>query len=96
MTLNLTRGDIDEMSDCPLLFVGDADGAFDSAILGVSSRDGYPCLVYSTSGIIEILVAQGMTEEVAEEWYDFNIATTYLGRSTPMYVETFSVVPENG
>lgn len=43
-------------------------------------------LVYSGEKIVEVLMAQGMTEEEAYEFVDFNIAGAYMGEETPVIV----------
>lgn len=83
---NMTRDEIEEQAGDGVLFLGTEEGEFDSAIMGLSSRDGHPCLVYDVVSVVEILVSQGMTHEDAMGWYDFNIAPAYLGPATPLYV----------
>ncbi len=43
-------------------------------------------LVYSGEKIVKVLMAQGMTEEEAYEFVDFNIAGAYVGEETPVIV----------
>lgn len=43
-------------------------------------------LVYNGEKIVEVLMAQGMTEEEAYEFVDFNIAGAYMGDETPVIV----------
>jgi len=43
-------------------------------------------LVYSGDKIVASLMAQGMTEEEAYEFVDFNIAGAYMGEETPVIV----------
>ena len=43
-------------------------------------------LIYSGDKIVEVLMAQGMTEEEAYEFVDFNIAGAYMGEETPVIV----------
>jgi hypothetical protein len=42
--------------------------------------------VYSVKKIIAILVSEGMSEEDAMEHFYFNIAGSYMGEKTPIYV----------
>lgn len=60
-----------------------ADG-FDQAILGVTTQ----CVVvYSANRCISILEERdGMTEEEAVEFFDFNVAGAYVGENTPVFV----------
>lgn len=65
-----------------------ADG-FDAAILGVAERCGQPPLVaYDRGRCIDILEAQGMDREEAEEFFEFNVAGAWLGEMTPVWVDT--------
>jgi hypothetical protein len=67
-----------------------ADG-FDSAIIGVAEGIGMkPCLAYSYSKFIEILMEQSeMTEEEAVEYMDFNVCGAYVGEQTPIFIHSW-------
>jgi hypothetical protein len=68
-----------------------ADG-FDDAILGVVDRIGSdgPILCYSRERVIEILKARdGMTDEEAVEFFEFNIAGAYVGPGTPCFLSPY-------
>lgn len=63
-----------------------ADG-LDEAILGVTRVNEREVLAYSVSKIIEILMTRdGMTREMAYEFFDFNIAGAYLDPGMPIYI----------
>lgn len=63
-----------------------ADG-YDDAIIGVE-LDDEPRVVYDQNKIIDILMAEHkMTDEEAQEFFDFNIAGSYVGQQTPIYVQ---------
>jgi hypothetical protein len=59
-----------------------ADG-YDDAIVGVSSKE---IVVYSINKIVEILMAEGMTDEEALEFFEYNIEGSYVGEKTPIYM----------
>ena len=64
-----------------------ADG-FDEAILGVVQRIGIEAICYDLNKVIEILMTRdGMDEEEAWEYYQFNIANAWVGESTPLFLE---------
>ena len=64
-----------------------ADG-FDSAIIGVAERCGSELLIcYDRQKVIAGLVTQGMSEEEAIEYYEFNIVGGYMGPKTPMFID---------
>lgn len=77
-----------------LLFL--TEPQYDRAIIGLGRRLGMEtCVVYDRDIIIEVLTAAMRAEaqetpvdphEMAEEFFDFNIAGAYLGPKTPIYV----------
>lgn len=62
-------------------------GEFDDAILGIAEVDHRHVVVYSTSKIIDSLLADGLSIEDAYEHFYFNISGAYMGPYTPIYVE---------
>jgi len=64
-----------------------ADG-FDEAILGIAVRCGKPGLVvYDAEKCIEILMQRdGMDEEEASEFFEFNVVGTWAGEGTPLFL----------
>ncbi len=65
-----------------------ADG-FDAAILGVGRRCGQPdVVVYSIPAMIRVLVERdGMDEETAREYLEFNTIGAWVGPETPVFLE---------
>ena len=63
-----------------------ADG-FDDAIIGVAQRHGSePLLAYSISKCLKVLVDRdGMSEEDAQEFFDFNVIGAWVGDGTPIF-----------
>ena len=64
---------------------------FDSAILGTASiwngNERVEVLVYSQYLMVnQLIVRDGMTEEEAIEYIDFNIENAYIGKDTPIIV----------
>ena len=84
----MTRDEIQDLysADEPgILFT---DG-FDAAILGVVWDGKRTRVVYNTELILELLMGRSvMTYEEAVEYFDFNIAGSYMGVYTPLYLET--------
>tara|TARA_R100001463_G_scaffold74591_2_gene128617 strand:+ start:953 stop:1243 length:291 start_codon:yes stop_codon:yes gene_type:complete len=59
---------------------------FEDALLGIS-HCSTPKAVYDIDTIIAILIERdGMTQEDAIEHFDYNIAGSYVGKSTPVFV----------
>lgn len=64
-----------------------ADG-LEGAILGVTVNHHHPhVVVYDYQKCVEILAAQGMTEEEAEEYLSFNTLGAFVGENGPLYME---------
>jgi hypothetical protein len=60
-----------------------ADG-HDYAIIGYDEREGR--LIYSVSAIIlHLHEYDGMSEEEAQEFFDFNIYNAHVGEKTPIW-----------
>jgi hypothetical protein len=64
------------------------DGLQD-ALMGTSDTwmpDGSKAMraVYSGEKMIEVFMAQGMTEDEAVEWISFNVEGAYVGEQTPI------------
>jgi hypothetical protein len=65
-----------------------ADG-LDEAIIGVATRPNMDAvLAYDVDKIISILMKKdGMSYEEANEWYGYNIASAWVGDTTPVFIE---------
>lgn len=75
---------LDEREESMLL----ADGLED-AFLGIGYQFTMPIAIYSKSKAIQCLMRQGMDEEVAVEYFDYNIAGAYVGEQTPIFIEDY-------
>jgi len=76
---------IAEMNDEALLI-----DDHDNAIIGMASRCGGPSVVlYDPDIIIDNLHARGMSQEEAQEFFEFNIEGAYMGEHTPMFLTKF-------
>jgi hypothetical protein len=65
-----------------------ADG-FDGALVGIARRCGQPSLaVYSRAKCIQIL-AKEMTQDEAEEYFEFNVGGSWVGENTPIFMDVF-------
>ena len=80
----MNRDDLIELTgDDELLFADD----FDDALVGVAVRNGQPpVVVYDRDVCIQILVSRGMTEEQAEEHFEFNVVGAWVGERTPAFL----------
>jgi len=60
---------------------------FDDAILGVVERIGLHAVCYDLNKVISILMEQGMDEQDAWDWYQFNMLGAWVGEATPVFLE---------
>ena len=66
-----------------------ADG-FEDAIIGYGRQFNYPVAVYDAEKFINILqLRDGMTEEEAVEYFQFNVQGAYVGESTPIFIYSY-------
>ena len=56
---------------------------FNDAIIGLDNSNMR--LIYSKSICIEILMSDGMTEEDALEYFEFNVSSAWVGDMTPIW-----------
>lgn len=64
-----------------------ADG-FEDALIGIGERcASVPVAIYDYQKAVEILCARdGMAEDAAEEFMQFNVLGAYVGEATPWFV----------
>lgn len=71
-------------TDTELLF---ADG-YDDAIVGIAERDGEILVVYDLRKILrQLRVRDGMSRDEAQEFFEFNIAGSWVGERTPVWLD---------
>jgi hypothetical protein len=63
-----------------------ADG-LEEAFIGIGYQFHSPVALYSKNKAIQCLIDQGMDEEQAYEYFDYNIAGSYVGDNTPIFLE---------
>ena len=64
-----------------------ADG-LDEAVIGIAHRIGLEVICYDLHKVISILMTRdGMDEDEAYEFYQFNIAGAWVGESTPLFLQ---------
>ena len=68
-----------------------ADG-FEEAFLGVVHMPEGRIAVYDEAKCLDILVNRdGMDEDMAREYFDFNVLGAYMGPTTPLFIEKCSL-----
>jgi len=69
-----------------------ADG-FEDAVIGlVEGACRQPVVCYDFRKCVEILMAGGMDEDMAEEYLEFNTLGAYVGEYTPLFLHDWRVV----
>ena len=64
---------------------------FDTAIIGICHRSGQPdVLAYDEEKIINLFIKDGMSEEDAIDFYEYNTVRgiPYMGKSVPVIITT--------
>ena len=65
-----------------------ADG-FEAALVGFGYQFNYPIAVYNRDKCIEILMDRDVMIDIdAIEFFDFNVAGAWVGKSTPVFLES--------
>jgi hypothetical protein len=76
---------LEELDDEALLM--EPRSQFDSCICGIGARfHSGPLVAYDVDKVLESLKAEGMTEEEAMEHFDYNIAGSWVGEGTPIFI----------
>ena len=66
-----------------------ADG-FEDALIGVGQQFNKAMAVYDRQKCIEILMERdGMSDEEAVEFFEYNVTGAWVGEYTPIFLETF-------
>jgi hypothetical protein len=59
---------------------------FDEAVIGLDMSSER--IIYSVQKVIDILMERdGMDEQDAIDWYEYNMQSTYIGEHTPIWCE---------
>jgi hypothetical protein len=82
--MDSTRELLQSQYDQELLF---ADG-FDEAIIGVSANVGIARVVYCVDKMIDVLMEEGEEYLSAREYLEYNTLNAWVGKRTPIYVES--------
>ena len=60
----------------------------DDAFVGIARQFNIPFAVYSRTKCIRLLLEEMDSVEEAEDYFNFNVASSYLGGGTPAFIET--------
>ena len=63
---------------------------YDHCMVGIGYRfNAGPLAVYDIERVLQVLEKDGMTEEEAIEWYEYNIIGGWVGDGTPIFINLF-------
>jgi hypothetical protein len=68
--------------------------SYDLCIVGVAQRFNTTVLAYSVEKILAMHVADGMTEEEASEYFEYNTMGAWLGDGTPVFMRNVDFMEE--
>lgn len=72
-----------------------ADG-FEAALIGVTENHHMQDIaVYDLDMCIDVLIAEGMTEEDAMEHMSYNVLGSFVGEMMPIFISTNFSIEEN-
>jgi hypothetical protein len=55
--------------------------------MGIGRQFHYPIAIYSYKKTIKTLMRSGMDREAAIEYFDYNIAGSFVGDQTPVFLQ---------
>ena len=65
---------------------------FEDAFLGIGQQFTAHFAVYDHGKCVQVLMERdGMTEEEAEEFMDFNVTGAWVGKGTPVFLRPMSI-----
>lgn len=63
---------------------------FDPCVIGIAERLGLRVAAYDSAKVIHALMDHhGWDEKEAGEWFEFNIAGSWMGEGSPVFLELF-------
>ena len=69
-----------------------ADG-FEEAFIAYGFRFSHPVAIYDVEKCLSILqLRDGMTEDEAVEYFDYNVQGSYVGESTPVFIYNYNEI----
>ena len=81
--MNLVKEEVSLLNPNALV----ADG-LDSAIVGYGQQfPKEPVLVYDYDKCVQVFMGQGMSEDEAIEWMEYNVVNAYVGEGTPIFMK---------
>ena len=64
----------------------------EDALVGYAQRCGQPTVaVYDSDKVIEIFVKDGMEQDEAMEYFEFNVLGSWVGKNTPCWLTKIDV-----
>jgi len=86
----VSKEELDPIDYEGVLFANGFEGAF----LGIGRQFNTFMAVYDYYKCIEILMEDGMSEEEAVEYFEFNTVGAYVGANTPIFLKGAKIVED--
>lgn len=79
---------LDKFDDAEMVILEPRE-KYDDAIIGVVERFGIPgpVICYDREKVLHVNIDDGMDEEEALEFYEFNTLGAWMGEGTPVFLE---------
>jgi hypothetical protein len=82
--------DLDRILDGDDAMLLEPRDLFDACVIGIAERINLRVAAYDVAKVLQVLMDHhGMDEEEAEEYFDFNIAGSWVGEGSPVFVHQF-------
>jgi hypothetical protein len=82
--------DIDEILDGDDAMLLEPRDLFDACVIGIAERINLRVAAYDVDKVLQALMDHhGMDEEEAQEYFDFNIAGSWVGEGSPVFLYLF-------
>lgn len=84
----MLREDLDAILDGGNAMLLEPREVFDPCVIGIAERVNLRVVAYDTNKVIQALMDHhGWDEEEAGEWFETNIAGSWVGEGTPVFIE---------
>jgi hypothetical protein len=82
--------DIDEILDGDDAMLLEPRDLFDPCVIGIAERINLRVAAYDVEKVLQVLMDHhGMDEDEAQEHFDFNIAGSWVGEGSPVFLYLF-------
>lgn len=81
---------LDELLEGDDAMLLDPREVFDACVIGIAERINLRVAAYDVDKVLQALIDHhGMDEDEAQEYFDYNIAGSWVGEGSPVFVYPF-------